>query len=105
MGCNAIRTSHNPFDPVFYDLCDQMGMMVMDEIFDEWTVHKLDKVPFGYHQYWDEWHARDLTDIIRRDRNHPSIILWSVGNEIMEQVFLMARRLPGNWSIYAIRKT
>lgn len=87
MGCNAIRTSHNPFDPTFYDLCDRMGMMVMDEAFDEWTVHKTDKVPFGYHQYWDEWHACDLTDIIRRDRNHPSIILWSVGNESIEQSF------------------
>lgn len=79
MGCNAIRTAHNPFDPEFYDLCDELGMMVMDEIFDEWD-HA--KVPYGYATIWEECHKKDLTDFILRDRNHPCIVLWSIGNEI-----------------------
>lgn len=82
MGCNAIRTSHNPPAPELLDLCDKMGFLVMDEAFDMW---KRPKNKFDYHLYWDEWHARDLTDMILRDRNHPSIIAWSVGNEIPEQ--------------------
>jgi beta-galactosidase len=82
MGCNAIRTSHNPPDPEFLDLCDRMGFLVMDEAFDEWTMHK---VPHGYASYFKEWGIRDLTDMIQRDRNHPSVVLWSVGNEIGEQ--------------------
>lgn len=82
MGVNAIRTSHNPPAPEFLDLADRMGFLVMAEAFDEWTVAK---VPEGYHQYFAEWSERDLTDFIRRDRNHPSIVLWSLGNEIGEQ--------------------
>jgi beta-galactosidase len=82
MGVNAIRTSHNPPAPEFLDLCDRMGFLVMAEAFDEWTVGK---VPWGYHRYFDEWSERDLTDFIQRDRNHPSIVLWSAGNEIGEQ--------------------
>ena len=82
MGANAIRTAHNPPAPEFLDLCDQLGFLVMDEAFDEWTHGK---VEFGYNQYFDEWHERDLTDFIRRDRNHPSVVLWSLGNEIGEQ--------------------
>lgn len=82
MGCNAIRTSHNPPAPELLDLCDQMGFLVMDEAFDMW---KRPKTNFDYHLFWDEWHIRDLTDQLLRDRNHPSIIAWSVGNEIPEQ--------------------
>lgn len=81
-GCNSIRTSHNPPAPELLDLCDRMGILVMDEAFDMW---KLAKSRFDYHMYWDEWAARDLADFVRRDRNHPSIICWSIGNEIREQ--------------------
>ncbi len=82
MGANAIRTSHNPPAPEFLDLCDRLGFLVMAEAFDEWTSGK---VPEGYHQYFTEWSERDVTDFVRRDRNHPSIVLWSAGNEIGEQ--------------------
>lgn len=82
MGCNAIRCSHNPPAPVFLDLCDRMGFLVMDETFDMW---KKKKTEYDYHLYWDEWHERDLSDHIIRDRNHPSVIIWSIGNEILEQ--------------------
>jgi len=81
MGCTAIRMSHNPPSPTFLDLCDEFGFMVMDEAFDEW---RDGKTPFGYQLLWDEWWERDLTDMIRRDRNHPCIVMWSVGNEIKE---------------------
>jgi beta-galactosidase len=93
-GCNAIRTSHNPPDPVLLDLCDRMGFLVMDESFDEW---KQSKTMYGYGRFFDEWSQRDLTDMIHRDRNHPSIILWSIGNEIPEQndpnAYEMSKRL------------
>lgn len=82
MGVNAIRTSHNPPTPELLDLCDKMGLLVMDEMFDMW---KMKKSEFDYSLHWDEWHAKDLQDFILRDRNHPSIILWSIGNEIVEQ--------------------
>jgi beta-galactosidase len=82
MGCNAIRTSHNPPAPEFLDLCDRMGFLVMDEAFDEWI---RSKTMFGYGRFFNEWSERDVTDMIRRDRNHPGIILWSIGNEIPEQ--------------------
>jgi beta-galactosidase len=82
MGCNGIRTSHNPPAPELLDLCDKMGFIVMDEAFDMW---KREKRPFDYHLDWNEWHQRDLSDQIVRDRNHPSIFFWSVGNEIGEQ--------------------
>lgn len=82
MGCNAIRTSHNPPAPELLDLCDKMGFLVMDETFDMWAKKK---VEFDYSTQWAEWHVRDLTDHILRDRNHPSVIIWSIGNEIPEQ--------------------
>ena len=85
MGCNAIRVSHNPPDPGFLDLCDRMGFCVMDEAYDEWEIAK-SQTPEGCHLFFDEWHVRDTTDFIRRDRNHPSIVIWSAGNEIPEQV-------------------
>ena len=82
MGVNAIRTAHNPPAPQLLELCDEMGILVMDEMFDMWAKSKTE---FDYSQYWDEWHEQDLKDFIKRDRNHPSIIVWSVGNEIIEQ--------------------
>jgi beta-galactosidase len=82
MGCNAIRTSHNPVAPEFLDLCDRMGFLVMDEIFDEWTSPK---VKYGYSNYFNEWSQHDLAGFIHRDRNHPSVVMWSAGNEIGEQ--------------------
>jgi len=82
LGCNAVRTSHNPFEPEFYDLCDRMGFLVMDEAFDAWQMAKRDN---DYHLLFDDWAERDLRAMIRRDRNHPSVILWSLGNEVYEQ--------------------
>lgn len=82
MGANAIRTSHNPASPEQLALCDKMGILVQEEAFDCW---KLPKVENDYSKFWDMWHERDLRDMIRRDRNHPSIIMWSIGNEVKEQ--------------------
>ncbi|MGE5394225.1 MAG: glycoside hydrolase family 2 TIM barrel-domain containing protein, partial [Candidatus Saccharibacteria bacterium] len=82
MGCNAIRTSHNPPAPELLDLADQMGFIVMDEAFDMW---KKPKNKYDYSTVWDEMHKKDLQDMIRRDRNHPSVFIWSIGNEIPEQ--------------------
>ena len=84
MGCNAIRCSHNPMASEFYDLCDEMGLLVMDEAFDEWTVRK-PQIQFGYSDFFEDWHEKDLVDLIHRNRNHPSIVMWSAGNEIGEQ--------------------
>jgi len=86
MGCNAIRTSHNPYSPEFMDLCDRMGFLVMAEIYDEWKEPKPQTPDFGYRIYFDEWSERDVTDFIRRDRNHPSVVIWSAGNEVVDQV-------------------
>ncbi len=82
MGVNALRTSHNPPAPELLDLTDKMGFIVMDEAFDVW---KIQKTKYDYHLDFDEWHKRDLEDMVLRDRNHPSIIMWSIGNEVMEQ--------------------
>lgn len=82
MGCNGIRTAHNPPAPELLDLCDSLGFVVMDELTDTWTVPKK---PNGYATLFDEWAEKDLTAMIRRDRNHPSVILWSIGNEVGEQ--------------------
>ncbi|MFA9560468.1 glycoside hydrolase family 2 TIM barrel-domain containing protein [Evansella sp. AB-rgal1] len=97
MGCNAIRMSHNPPSPELLDMCDKMGFLVMNEAFDEWTLYKYKNIPdgggkplpkeqqFGYYQYFEEDFEKDLTAMLHRDRNHPSIIMWSVGNEVPEQ--------------------
>ena len=82
MGVNGIRTSHNPPAPELLELCDRMGFMVMDEAFDMW---KKGKTQFDYSLDWDTWHQRDIQDMVLRDRNHPSVILWSIGNEVAEQ--------------------
>ena len=85
-GFNAIRTSHNPPSPAFLDACDRLGILVIDEAFDEWNQDKIGNGNgTGYHLYFKDWHDRDIASMIRRDRNHPSIIMWSIGNEIPEQ--------------------
>jgi beta-galactosidase len=85
MGCNAIRTSHNPYAAEFLDLCDRMGFLVMNEAFDEWRVPKGQIGPHGYSNYFDEWFERDVRNFVQRDRNHPSVVLWSAGNEVGDQ--------------------
>lgn len=82
MGVNAIRCSHNPPAPELLNLCDSMGLLVMDEAFDSWMQGK---TTYDYSIYFKTWAERDLRDMVLRDRNHPSIILWSIGNEVLEQ--------------------
>jgi beta-galactosidase len=82
MGCNAIRTSHNPPAPELLDLCDRMGFLVMVEAFDCWQISKRRD---DYSRVFNEWHEKDLRAMVRRDRNHPSVFQWSIGNEVLEQ--------------------
>ena len=82
MGVNSIRCSHNPPAPELLNMCDTMGLIVMDESFDMWRRKKTQN---DYARFFDEWHERDLSDLIKRDRNHPSILMWSIGNEVLEQ--------------------
>ena len=82
MGCNSIRCSHNPPAPELLDLCDRMGFIVQNETFDMWRKRK---TAYDYSMYFNDWHERDLTDHILRDRNHPSVFMWSIGNEVLEQ--------------------
>ena len=91
LGCNAIRTSHNPSDPALLDLCDRLGFLVLNEAFDKWTSKSSWYTPF-----YNEWSQQDLSDFVLRDRNHPSIIIWSVGNEVTEQrdLDVMDQMLP-----------
>jgi len=95
-GVNAIRTSHNPPSPELLEFCDRLGLLVMDESFDMWREAK---VPNGYAKFFDQWSERDVRDMVHRDRNHPSIIMYSIGNEIPEQNRPqggeMAKRLTG----------
>jgi beta-galactosidase len=95
LGVNAVRTAHNAAAPEFLDLCDRMGFLVMDEFFDQWT---LPKAPYDYSLVFRDWAERDTADLVRRDRNHPGIVLYSIGNEIRdttrpEVAFEWARRL------------
>jgi beta-galactosidase len=85
MGCNAIRTGHTPYPAEVLDLCDRMGFLVMNEVFDEWKVPKPQIAPNGYSAYFDEWYERDVVSVVHRDRNHPSVVLWSAGNEVADQ--------------------
>ncbi len=82
MGCNSIRTSHNPPAPELLELADKMGFLVWDEAFDTW---KTGKREWDYNKLYDEWHEKDLRALVRRDRNHPSVFIWSIGNEVMDQ--------------------
>ena len=82
MGCNAIRCSHNPPAPELLNMCDTMGFIVMDESFDMWRRRKTRN---DYARFFDKWHERDLADLVLRDRNHPSVLMWSIGNEVLEQ--------------------
>ena len=79
MGCNALRTTHNPFSPEFYTMCDTMGFLVMNEAFDGWWTPKAEH---DYGNYFADWWQTDLSDFVKRDRNHPSVVIWSVGNEV-----------------------
>jgi len=81
-GFNAVRCAHNPPSEKFLEACDQLGILVIDEIFDQWQKQKN---PEDYHRFFDEWHEKDVTSMVKRDRNHPSIIMWSIGNEIKER--------------------
>ena len=81
MGCNAIRTSHNPPASELLDLCDRMGMLVQVEAFDAWARQK---APNDYARHFKAWHERDLVHMVRRDRNHPCVVMWSTGNEVLE---------------------
>lgn len=83
MGCNAIRTAHNPPAPELLDLCDRMGILVQVEAFDCW---KTGKISNDYSRYYPEWHEKDLLSMVRRDRNHPCVVMWSTGNEVREQL-------------------
>ena len=98
MGCNSIRTSHNPPAPEMLDLADEMGFLVIDEAFDEWKYPKCEN---GYNSLWDEWAEKDMKALIHRDRNHPSVIMWSVGNEIQEQGIEGGANTAGSWWIFA----
>ena len=91
-GYNAIRTAHNPPSPAMLDACDRLGFLVIDESFDAWV---LPKVPNDYHLYFQDWWQRDTAAMVRRDRNHPCVILWSIGNEIFES---MGNPLGAEWS-------
>src|SRR6185503_14521676 len=109
MGANAIRTSHNPPAPELLDVCDRLGMLVLDEAFDCWRRGKkrpddIDEFSPKIHYYdyakvFDDWHERDLRAFVRRDRNHPSVVMWSIGNEVIEQWvsdgWTVATRLAG----------
>jgi beta-galactosidase len=109
MGANAIRTSHNPPSPELLEVCDRLGMLVMDEAFDCWRRGKKrdegdpesakNARYFDYARVFDDWHELDLRALVRRDRNHPSVVMWSIGNEVIEQWFSdgfrLAERLAG----------
>jgi beta-galactosidase len=83
-GFNAVRSSHNPPSPALLEACDRLGLLVIIDAFDQWNESKENNQQ-DYHQYFKEWHTRDVADMVRRDRNHPSVIMWAIGNEIPEQ--------------------
>ena len=81
-GFNAVRTAHNPPSPAFLDACDRLGLLVLDEPFDVWTKSK---AKYDYAQFFKDWWQRDVDSMVLRDRNHPSIVIWSAGNEVPDQ--------------------
>lgn len=93
MGCNAVRLSHYPFAPFIYDLCDELGLLVSNDIFDEWnrgqewgySESPYGKMPYSYYRFFDQWHETDLRNMIRRDRNHACVFMYMLGNEIPNQ--------------------
>ncbi len=91
-GFNAIRTSHNPPSEAFLDACDELGMLVMDESFDQW---QKPKNPQDYNLYFDDWWEKDMESMVLRDRNHPSVIIWSIGNEIKERADSLGLEIAG----------
>ena len=97
-GFNAVRTSHNLPSPAFLDECDRQGLLVIDEALDGWREHKNENYN-DYNLWFDEWAVKDVGDMVRRDRNHPSIIAWSIGNEVIErkkiEIVQSARKLAG----------
>ena len=106
IGCNAIRLSHYPFAPMVYDICDELGLYVSNEIFDEWnrgqewgySESPYGKMPYSYYRFFDQWHETDLRNMIRRDRNHACVIMYMLGNEIPNQRIKgkeIARKLIG----------
>lgn len=102
MGANAIRTSHHPFAPEFYTMCDTMGFYIMDEAFDEWNVGYITdsentggKMKYGYHLYFNQWAETDLVSMIHRHRNHPSVVMYSIGNEIPNQLYADGAKWAG----------
>ena len=82
MGCDAVRTSHNMLAEELVELCDEMGMMLMVESFDEWDIAKCEN---GYHRFFDEWAERDMVNMLRHFRSNPSVVMWSIGNEVPSQ--------------------
>ncbi len=99
-GFNAIRTSHNPPSPAFLDECDRLGMLVIDEAFDMW---EKPNNPQDYHRFFDEWWQRDISSMVRRDRNHPSLIFWSIGNEIPERAEPRGVEIAG-WLVSEVKR-
>lgn len=91
-GFNAVRVSHNPMSESFMNACDRLGMLVIDEAFDQWRGKKN---PQDYHLYFDKWSAKDIRNLILRDRNHPSVIMWSLGNEIRERITEKGKETAG----------
>ncbi|MFR3258444.1 MAG: glycoside hydrolase family 2 TIM barrel-domain containing protein [Lachnospiraceae bacterium] len=106
MGVNSVRCSHNPPDEALLDLCDELGFYVMDEAFDEWRLMKAKEIgsntheSHGYSMYFDACHEWDLKTMLYRDRNHPGIVLWSIGNEIPEEVVVGGEELAVELSGY-----
>ena len=90
MGCNAIRTAHNPFSPSFYNICDSLGLLVMNEFTDGWDIKKSDH---DYGIYFEKWWKTDAEAFIKRDRNHPSVIIWSIGNEVINPTIELQKEL------------
>jgi len=99
-GFNAIRTSHNPPSPAFLDACDRLGMLVLDEAFDMW---EKPNSPQDYHRFFDECWQRDISSMVRRDRNHPSVIFWSIGNEIPERAEPRGVEIAG-WLVSEVKR-